>query len=175
MNWKKAFTLIEAIITMSIAVVVVAGVILAMTRGASNVQKGSFTMQACNQAAWISMWLRKDLTCARLAEVKMGTGASQWDGSNGNLEVPFLDKAAGKAVYELKKLGNGKALVRMVKGKERVLAREILHELKINRIAENDFKIEILMKDPAKHAKDFAWEGRIFPPCENSLAKYWKK
>ena len=50
---KKAFTVVELIIAIVIVVMVMGIVLIMMTRGASNVQKGSFNALAANQAFWI--------------------------------------------------------------------------------------------------------------------------
>ena len=170
-----AFTLTEILVTMGIAAIVLAGVILAMSRGASNVQKGSFSVHAGNQIAWIAMWLRRDLSQCRLDTMKMGTGNKKWDGTSGKLEFFLLPAKRGKATYELVTHGKGKALIRTAQGKVTVLAREILHKLEIHRLNEADFRVLVELKDPAKRAKDITWEGNIYSPGPDIMAQFWKK
>ncbi|EKD83922.1 MAG: hypothetical protein ACD_39C00371G0003, partial [uncultured bacterium] len=55
---KRAFTFTEMLVAVGIVVVIAGGVIIAMTRGASNVHRGSFTAVAANQAAWIVSFMR---------------------------------------------------------------------------------------------------------------------
>lgn len=61
MTNKKAFTLIEILIAIALCTMIATASIVFMTRGSSNVARGSFNTMAANQSALICYYLRSDI------------------------------------------------------------------------------------------------------------------
>ncbi len=171
-KFKKGFTLTELLVSLGILTLVAGGVIIAMTRGASNVHRGSFNAQASNQSAWILTLLRKDIGRSSIDRIdfKPDDGI-KWTGVE-----PFkIVLNSGKLVeYKIVKRGKGKALLRDEKDvQQQFLAAEFLDTVSIEK-AGNSFKVDLLLKDPEKKSRNFSWNGRIYPPVPEAIDKYWK-
>lgn len=169
---KRAFTFTELLISIGIVAVIGGGVIIAMTRGASNVHRGSFNATASNQASWIITIMRRDIARSNAAKIvfKPDSG-SKWMGS-GDFKVELNN--GSKVSYSVVKRGNGKAFCRAdASGKKIFLASEYLSELVVEQLG-NCFKIDMLLKDPSKKANDFNWAARIFPPLPTGADRFWK-
>lgn len=169
---KSGFTLTELVISIGIFAVIGAGVIIAMSRGASNVHMGSFNATASNQAAWIVTLMRRDIARSNVDKIqfKADTG-KKWHGSG---EFQVLTSGGEKIKYSVEKRGSGKAFSRTEAGsKKTFLAAEYLDEMTVEQVG-NYFAIEMLLKDPGKKAKDFVWSARIFIPSPTGPDRFWK-
>lgn len=169
---RRGFTLAELLISIGIFAVIAGGVIIAMSRGAANVHHGSFNATAANQAAWIITLMRRDIARANVNKISFQPDSgNKWTGS-GKFEV--VTGSGEKIKYSLEKRGGGKAFCRSEASNRKIfLAAEYLAEMSIENI-DNCFKIDMLLKDPGKKAKDFAWSARIYPPLPSGPDKFWK-
>ena len=158
-----------------------------MTRGASNVQKGSFTALAANQAAWIVSTIRNDVARSDINNINFdGSGNKTWSGDS-TFEV-VLD--GGVASYFLEKKGsNNKVFVRKFKSstdktafnlrddKVSSFGDEYMTGMTVKLSDDNSyFCIDISMDEPGadggnKH--EFNWSANVFIPQPNAIGKYW--
>lgn len=169
---KRAFTVTELLISIGIFTLIAGSVIMAMSRGASNVHRGSFNAQAANQASWIVTMMRNDI--ARSDSSKITFKAESQDIWKGNTEfrVGLPDKK--HVSYAVENRGGGKAFARISSdGRKQFLAAEYLDEISIKKV-DNGFDIYMLLKDPGKKANDYIWSARIYPPVPGGTDSYWK-
>lgn len=169
---KRAFTMAELLISLGIVTLIAGGVIIAMSRGAANVHRGSFNALAANQAAWIIAIMRNDMARADSSKIVFKTDADEkWAGKS-EFKVLLPDKK--HVVYSVESRGSGKAFVRSESGgRKQFFASEYLNNISIKKV-EDCFEISMLLKDPAKQANDFLWEARIFPPLPAGIDRFWK-
>ncbi|HNX74546.1 MAG TPA: prepilin-type N-terminal cleavage/methylation domain-containing protein [Candidatus Rifleibacterium sp.] len=169
---NRAFTFIELLISLGIVTLIAGGVIVAMSRGASNVHRGSFNAQAANQAAWIVTMMRNDIARSDTSKIvfKPESGDT-WKGKT-EFKIGLPDKK--HVLYSVETRGDGKAFARTSSdGRKQFLASEYIADLSIKR--HNDgFDINMLLKDPGKKANDFTWSARIYPPVPAGVDRYWK-
>lgn len=169
---KSGFTLTELLISIGIFAIIAGGVIIAMSRGASNVHLGSFNATASNQAAWIVSLMRRDIARSHIGKITFEADAgSKWTGTG-----KFIVETAGgeKINYSIEKRGGGRAFCRNEPGsKKTFLAAEFLADFSVEKI-DDFFQIEMLLKDPGKKARDFTWSARIFPPVPAGPDQFWK-
>jgi type II secretory pathway component PulJ len=111
---RKAFTLTELLISVGIFALIGGGVIIAMSRGASNVHRGSFNATASNQAAWIISMMRRDIARSDFRRIKFTPDSgTKWQGSG---EFSLLVNGGEKINYSIESRGSGKAFCRAVEG-----------------------------------------------------------
>ena len=169
---RRAFTLAELLISFGIIAIISGGVILAMTRGASNVHRGSFTAQASNQAAWIVAVMRKDIARSSFGKLNLKLDKNnKWTG-----KTPIkITLRSGKVIrYSIAKRGSGKALLRDEIGRgKQYLAAEFLSDFNL-RLGNKAVNLSLLLKDPLKKAKDYSWDAAIYFPEPSPTEKYWK-
>lgn len=173
MKFKKCgFTFTEMLVSIGIFALIGGGVIIAMSRGASNVHMGSFTATASNQAAWIVTMMRRDIARSQNDRIsfKPDTG-NKWTGTS---EFSLLTNNGEKIKYSIEKRGGGKAFCRLTPdGRKMFLASEYLTDFSVEQI--NDYlKVNMLLRDPGKKAADLSWEARIFPPVPLGADRFWK-
>jgi hypothetical protein len=144
-----------------------------MSRGASNVHRGSFNATASNQASWIIMLIRRDVARSAIDRVKFKPdNGTKWTGSGGEFSITV--SGVGKVVYSVEKRGGGKAFCRTEPGGSKIfLATEFLSEVTIELI-NNCFNVSMLLKDPSNKAKDFKWNARIYAPVPAGIDRFWK-
>lgn len=164
----SGFTLVELIISIAIVMVIGGSVIIMMTRGASNVQRGSYIAQASSQADWIVSTLRRDMTNSRIDCISPQT---KWTGSN---EL-VIKRSDGKTIkYMLSNNGSGHSLLRnVVGGRKQYFAKESLKQIE-GTFSNGIFKLSLIVSDPEKKAKDITWSALITPPKLSKKDKYWK-
>ncbi|MBI3040009.1 type II secretion system protein [bacterium] len=170
----RGFSMVELIIALSIMSIIIGTVFLALSQGSKNVQKGSFYIQSSNQAAWILMWLRKDMALSGLGNVKLPDDlkTNEWDASKGPLTF-FSSK--GAIVYDAKESKTGNfSIIRKEGNKTRLLGENLLSLIKITRIPGQSLKVSIVMKDPSQKASDFSINANIYSVRENPIAAFWK-
>lgn len=169
---KRAFTLAELLISIGIFTLIAGGVIIAMSRGASNVHRGSFNATASNQAAWIVTILRRDIARSDASKIKFKPDSGlKWTGSG---EFSLLLNNGEKVEYSIEKRGGGQAFCRTESaGKKIFLATEFLADFSIEQVGKC-FEIDMVLKDPSKRAMEFLWSGRIFPPVPVGMDRFWK-
>ena len=169
---KRAFTFIELLISIGIVFLVAGGVIMAMSRGASNVHRGSFNALAANQAAWIITLMRNDISRSTESQIVFKTDSGKlWKGSS-DFKVVMSDKK--QASYSVEKRGSGKAFVRSESGgRKQYLAAEYLDDISVEKV-NGSFVIEMILKDSGKQAKDFAWNATVYIPAPEKADRFWK-
>ena len=187
---KKAFTIVEAIIAISIVLAVVGVVILVMSRGATNIQKGSFNALAANQCFWIVSTIREDISHSDLGHIIFETDSDNtWQG-NSKFEVII---EGGKASYSLEDKGEKKVFVRnfIVSNEHtaykpheiptRKYGDEYLTEMSISKNTDANsnkvfFQINITMKDfneTTVGKREIKWSAIIYPDSPNEKDDYW--
>ncbi len=172
MMQRRAFTFIELVISLGIVTLIAGGVIVAMSRGASNVHRGSFNAQAANQAAWIVTMMRNDIARSDTSRIvfKPESGDT-WKGST-EFRVGLPEKK--HVTYSIENRGGGKAFARTTSdGRKQFLASEYIADMSVKK-ADNGYDIFMLLKDPGKKANDFTWSARIYPPVPSGTDRYWK-
>ena len=169
---KRAFTFAEMLIAMGIVVVIAGGVIIAMTRGASNVHRGSFNAVAANQAAWIVSLMRSDI--ARSDEnriVFIPETGKIWKGTT---EFKVTTHGGHFVNYTVETLETGKVFIRTGSdGHKQRLAAEYLTDLSVE-LTDGSMLVNMLFKDPAAQAVDYEWSARIYPPTFAGPDRFWK-
>ena len=183
---RKAFTVVEIIISIMIVTMIMGVVLFMMTRGASNVQKGSFNALAANQAFWIISTIRDDFSHSDLAHIKFDS-PDTWTG-NSTFEV-FVE--GGVASYHLEDNGKNKTFVRKFKRTPEHVAYEpkekprqkfgdeYLTNMTVTKKVVNDttmFEIFIEMKNPNKTASgklELQWSAAIYPNLPNKKDEFW--
>ncbi len=169
---KRAFTVTELLISVGIFTLIAGSVIMAMSRGAANVHRGSFNAQAANQAAWIVTMMRNDIARSDSSKIvfKPESG-NAWKGKT-EFRVGLPDKK--HVSYSVENRGGGQAFARVSSdGRKQFLAAEYLAELIVKRVDEG-FDIYMLLKDPGKKANDYSWSARIYPPVPAGTDRFWK-
>ncbi|GAB4271985.1 MAG: hypothetical protein Kow0029_10190 [Candidatus Rifleibacteriota bacterium] len=169
---QRAFTFTELLISISIVVVIAGGIIIAMSRGATNVHRGSFNATASNQASWIVTIMRRDIARSDMDKISFKPDSgTKWTGS-GEFTVDL--NSGEKVSYSIEKRGGGKAFCRSESGgKKLFLAAEYLSDISVE-LADGSFKINMQLIDPGKKANDFLWSARIFPPVPSGVDRFWK-
>lgn len=169
---KNGFTLAELLISVGIFTAIAAGIIVAMSRGASNVHRGSFNATASNQAAWIVTLMRRDIARSSSEKITLKPDSgTKWTG-NGQFTVETNN--GRKIRYLIEKRGGGKAFCREEDGSRKTfLASEFIADFSVERSG-TALKIEMLLKDPAGKANNFAWNARIYPPVPAGTDRFWK-
>ena len=105
---KKAMTLVEILICFAILSVILGIIIVMMSRGATNVKRGSFNALAANQAFWIVSVIRSDISRS------IGSIDAELDAENTwNGDTEFkINIEGGTAYYSIEKKGDRKTFVR---------------------------------------------------------------
>jgi len=169
---KRAFTFTELVFAVGIVVVIAGGVIIAMTRGASNVHRGSFNAVAANQAAWIVSTMRNDIARSDSERIVLVPESGKiWKGT-----TEFkVQTHGGKVVdYAVEDLATGKVFVRTESGgRKQRFAAEYLADFSLEYDA-GSMLVNMLFKDPAAQAVDFEWSARIYPPALVGPDRFWK-
>lgn len=169
---RRAFTFTELLISVGIFTMIAGGVIIAMSRGASNVARGSFNALAANQASWIVTIMRNDI--ARSDGEKIVFKPEAGDTWKGKTEFKVGMPGNRHVVYAVENRGGGRAFSRTESdGRKQFFASEYLTEMTVKKVAEG-FDIIMLLRDPAKQANDFIWTGRIYPPVPAGADQFWK-
>lgn len=169
---KRAFTFTELIVAAGIVVVIAGGIIIAMSRGASNVHRGSFNAVAANQAAWIVSVMRNDIARSDIFRIEFEpeTG-NTWKGTT-NFKVQRHSGVT--TAYQVEDLATGKVFVREdTDGRKQRFAAEYLSDFSIE-YADACMQVNMLFKDPAAQAADFEWSARIYPPSLVGPDRFWK-
>ncbi len=185
-NNRKALTLIEILVCLAILSGIIGVILTTMSRGASNVQKGSFNALAANQAFWIVSVIRNDVGKA-IEKIDFGNPEGVWKGEN-PLEVTI---EGGKASYTIEKKGNNIKFLRkftptntnrdfkISDEKLQKFGDEYMTDLTLTEKKDNgvtSYYLEITMEDskpstPGK--KDMVWTASIYPPVTNNIDQYW--
>ena len=184
---KKGFTVAELVIAIIIVVMVMGIVFIMMSRGASNVQKGSFNALAANQAFWIISTIRDDFAHSDLGHILFEASDNTWKGTT-KFEV-YIE--GGKASYSLEKSGNIKTFVRkFTRSADHVayepkeiptqkFGDEYLTDMTVTKKVENNitsFQVNIEMKNPNKTSSGkqvLNWSASIYPDLPNKKDDYW--
>ncbi len=181
---KKAMTLVEILICFAILSVVLGIIIVMMSRGATNVKRGSFNALAANQAFWIVSVIRSDISRS-IGDIEVELdGENTW---NGDTEFK-VNIEGGTAYYSLEKKGNKKAFVRkfvasnsgtafvVTDSKKQTFGDEYLSDMTIKQNDDNSYLISITMDDTSKSSSgihNFTWSSSIYPPVNNGLKDFW--
>lgn len=182
---RKAFTIVELLVAIAILSVVIGVAIIFMTRGASNVQKGSFNALAANQAAWICSIIRNDMAKSDVSKIELDCDTDEpWDGSKSFKVI----MEGGTATYSVEKRGKNKVFVRKfvpssektafppLDSKKQTLGDEFMTDMTVTRGSDNSYNIDITMDEHDKkedEEHDFTWTTTIYPPAPSGLGKYW--
>ena len=181
---KKALTLVEILICFAILSGILGVIMVMMTRGATNVKRGSFNALAANQAFWIVSVIRSDISRSNVGIVAELDEENTWKG-----DTEFkLNIEGGTASYSLEKNGDKKIFVRkfvasnagtafaVSDSKKQTFGDEFLREMTIKLNDDNSYLISITMDDTSKSTSgihDFTWTSSIYPPETNGLNEYW--
>lgn len=182
-NNKNAFTVIEMLVCMAILSFVIGIAITMMTRGASNVQKGSFTALAANQAFWIISTIRQDVARSDLNNINFPvTGDGVWIGDS-EFKVAI---EGGTAYYSIEKRGAYKLFVRKflasssktafsnTDNKTQTFGDGYMTDMSVK--LENDsLAINIEMDENAgqENSRKYSWSGKIYIPQPGNMGRYW--
>jgi len=169
---KRAFTFVELLISMGIVTLIAGSVLIAMTRGASNVHRGSFNALASNQASWIIALMRSDLARSDVSRVKFIPDAgNEWKGGG---EFTVLTDSGRKVSYSIETRGSGKVFSRSEdSGRKQNMAAEFLSDFSV-KLENGCFYIEMMLSDPSRKAMDFNWNARIYLPSRRGAENFWK-
>lgn len=169
---KRAFTFVEMLISVGIVTLIAGGVIITMSRGASNVHRGSFNALAANQASWIVAIMRSDLARSDASRVKfLPDSGNAWTGSN---EFSLMTDTGKKVSYSIEQRGSGKVFSRTEEGgRKQNIAAEYLSEFSVE-LENGCFKIDMVLSDPGKKAVDFNWNAKIYLPVHRGPDNFWK-
>ena len=170
---KRAFTFTEMLLAAGLVLVIAGGIIIAMSRGASNVHRGSFNAVAANQAAWIVSMMRNDIARSDIDRINfVPESGKTWKGT-----TDFKVQTHGGMVvaYAVEDLSTGKVFVRTESstGRKQRFAAEYLADFSIEYDA-GSMQVTMLFKDPAAQAVDFEWSARIYPPALVGPDRFWK-
>ena len=181
---KKALTLVEILICFAILSGILGIILVMMSRGATNVKRGSFNALAANQAFWIVSVIRSDISRS------IGSIEVELDGENtwkGDTEFK-VNIEGGTASYSLEKNGDKKIFVRkfvssnagtafvVSDSKKQTFGDEFLREMTIKLNDDNSYLVSITMDDTSKSTSgihDFTWTSSIYPPETIGLNEYW--
>lgn len=180
---RKAFTLIEMLVCMAILSFIIGIAITMMTRGASNVQKGSFNALAANQAFWIISTIRQDVARSELKNISFpASGDGVW---KGDTEFKVVIEG-GTASYSIERRGANKLFVRkflasssrtafsVADNKTQTFGDEYMTDMSVK--LENDaFTIDIEMDENVgqENSRKFNWSGKIYIPHSGNIGQYW--
>ncbi len=181
-NIKKGFTVIEILVCLAILTGIIGVVITMMSRGASNVQKGSFNALAANQAFWIVSVMRNDIVRSISAPQISASDNSVW---NGDTEFK-VNIQGGTASYSIKKQGSKKTFVRSfvpsansslsnLERKTQSFGDEYLSDMKVFINDDKSYSIKITMKDSKKTSgnNEIIWTSTIYPPKPKVMDEFW--
>ena len=177
-------TLVEILIGFAILSVVMGFIIVMMSRGATNVKRGSFNALAANQAFWIVSVIRSDISRS------IGSVEAEFDGENiWNGDTEFkVNIEGGTASYLIEKSGSKKTFVRkfvasntgtaftVSDSKRQTFGDEFLSDLTIKLNDDNSYLVSITMDDNSQSSSgihNFTWTSSIYPPENNGLSEYW--
>ena len=181
---KKALTLVEILICFAILSGILGIIIVMMSRGATNVKRGSFNALAANQAFWIVSVIRSDISRSNGNISVELDGENTW---NGDTEFK-VTLEGGTACYSLEKKGDKKIFVRkfvasnagtafvVSDNKKQTFGDKFLKEMTIKLNEDNSYLISITMDDTSKSSSgihDFTWTSSIYPPETNGLNEFW--
>ena len=181
---KKAMTLVEILICFAILSVILGIIIVMMSRGATNVKRGSFNALAANQAFWIVSVIRSDISRS------IGSIDAELDAENTwNGDTEFkINIEGGTAYYSIEKKGDRKTFVRkfvasnagtafaVSDSKRQTFGDEYLTEMTVKLNEDNSYLVSITMDDNSKTSSgihEFKWTSSIYPPDSNGLSEYW--
>lgn len=169
---KRAFTFVEMLISIGIVTLIAGGVIVAMTRGASNVHRGSFNALAANQASWIVAVMRNDIARSDLSRISFTPDSGvAWKGTS---DFKVTIDSSKQVTYTVENRGTGKVFARAESGgRKQFMASEYLSEISVE-LKDGCFAIDMLLKDPGKQAVDFKWSARIYVPAQKGIDQFWK-
>lgn len=174
---KKAFTLVEILICVALFSLLGTVGMFFMSRGASNVARGSFNTIASNQAAFIISLIRSDVARSNLDNIEFGSSSDTWGEGDGEFKVTFASDSNKVCTYSIGSSVNPNAFVRLSsKGRKQVF-NDFITEFTITRVEENQkvgFKVEIKMKESDKSNFPIEWNSTIYPPQGSPLDDYWK-
>ncbi len=162
----------EMMVAMGIVVVIAGGVIIAMSRGASNVHRGSFHAVSANQAAWIVSSMRNDIARSDVDRIIFVPDSDKiWRGTT---EFKVKTHGGRFADYSVEDLSTGKVFVRTGSdGYKQRFAAEYLADATIE-FVDGSMLVNMLFKDPASQAVDYEWSARIYPPAFAGPDRFWK-
>lgn len=169
---RRAFTFVEMLISVGIVTLIAGGVIVAMTRGASNVHRGSFNALAANQASWIVAIMRNDIARSDLSRITFtpDSGAT-WKGTS---TFKVIVDSSKHVTYSVEARKAGKVFARHESGgRKQFLASEYLNDISVE-LKDGCFTIAMLLKDPGQQAVDFNWSARIYVPAPVGMDQFWK-
>lgn len=173
---KKAFTLVEILICVAVFSLLGTVSMIMMSRGASNVARGSFNTIASNQAAFIISLIRSDISRSNINNIEFTGTSDSWDGS-GEFKVVYASNQALVSTYSLGSSSNAKAFVRLASNGRKQVFNEYISDFTITRIEENNrvgFKVEIKMLESDTSNFPIVWNSTIYPPQASPLDDYWK-
>lgn len=183
---KKGFTIVEILVCLAILSAIIGVIITMMSRGASNVQKGSFTALAANQAAWICSVIRNDIARSDFSNIEFEGGEERiWKGDS-----TFRVKLeGGTAAYSIENRGKYKVFVRKfspssdgtafaaAEQKKQTFGDELMTAMSVALTGDNSFVITISMDEPNKRDDgenhEFNWSTTIYPPQANANDNFW--
>ena len=182
---KNAFTLMELLIAFAIVSAIFGVIITMVSRGASNVSRGSFNALSANQACWIVTMLRDDISRS-IGQIDLSSYEDKtWTGES-ELKI-VID--GGTASYSIVKRGSKKILVREFVSSNQGTAFSLSDNIKQSfgdeymtdmSIKQNDeyncLDVNITMKDPNKPAggaEEYNWSSSIYMPYYNGSDEYW--
>lgn len=187
-NSKKAFTIVEILVCLAILSGIIGVIISMMTRGASNVQKGSFTALAANQSSWIVSVIRNDIARSDVNRISFsGDEGNIWKGES-EFKVAI---EGGTASYAIEKQGKNKRFVRRftasgntafepLENKVQYFGDEYLSDMTVTLATDSSYLINICMDEKAGDSsqkdddRKFTWQATIYPPAPNGMGRYWK-
>jgi prepilin-type N-terminal cleavage/methylation domain-containing protein len=175
---KSAFTLIEILVCIAICTIIGTIGITFMSRGASNVARGSFNTIAANQAAYIIYTIRSDISRSNAEKITFNADSeNSWTG-DGEFKIVYASDKTQKAVYTIGSPSNLKTFVRVdPNGRKQSLGAEYLSDLKITQVTENNlvgYKIEIKMLESDKSNFPVIWNSTVYPPQSSPAGNFWK-
>ena len=179
---KKGLTLVELLIGFAILSGIMGIIIVMMSRGATNVKRGSFHALAANQAFWIVSVIRSDISRS-IGRIEVEFDAENtWNGDTefkinieGGTVNYSLEKSGDKMTFVRKFVAsnNGSAFV-VSDSKRQSFGDEFLREMTIKLNEDNSYFVSINMKDTSKSVgNDFTWTSSIYPPQDSGLNEYW--
>lgn len=183
MQNKKAFTIIELLVCLAILSSFIAVVVTMMTRGASNVQRGSFNALAANQAFWIVSVMRNDITRAVEDIIFEPSDNNEWKG-NTDFKVHI---EGGMVNYVVEKRGDRKKFIRkftpisgdtafsVPDSRVQSFGDEYMTDMTVTLTEDNSYMISIEMTDTKSSSKEkkIVWKASIYPPLPNGINNYW--
>ena len=175
---KSAFTLIEILVCIAICTMVGTVGITFMSRGASNVARGSFNTIAANQAAYIIFTIRNDISRSNTDNITFNADSNNsWSG-DGEFKIVYTSDKTQKATYSIGSPNNLNTFVRLdSNGRKQSLGAEYISDLKISQVTENNlvgYKIEIKMLESDESNFPVIWNSTVYPPQSSPAGNFWK-